>query len=62
MTNLTLYWLIPKDRSSRVRWHHQEWPERHLLDLSRATLGKELDEISIGRHQPHQTLAPCQEV
>ena len=20
MTNLTLYWLIPKDRSSRIRW------------------------------------------
>ena len=24
MTNLTLYWLIPKDRSSRVRWLLQE--------------------------------------
>ncbi len=25
MTNLTLYWLIPKDRSSRVRWLLREF-------------------------------------
>jgi glutathione S-transferase len=24
MTDLTLYWLIPKDRSTRVRWLLQE--------------------------------------
>ena len=38
MTDLTLYWLIPKDRSSRVRWLlrelNVEFSEQQMTEMT----------------------------
>ncbi len=39
MTNLTLYWLIPKDRSSRVRWLLRELDAEYSEQQMNASVG-----------------------
>ena len=40
MTNLTLYWLIPKDRSSRVRWLLRELNSEFSEQQMNASVGE----------------------
>ncbi len=40
MTNLTLYWLIPKDRSSRVRWLLREFAVEFSEQQMNASAGE----------------------